>query len=75
MPSIAEGKSDDKGMFEYSGLEPGEYSVCFANDRGKGDSCANVKVGRKGVIRGATVFDEARKSKKHGYVGHITLLR
>ncbi|MCF8512192.1 MAG: hypothetical protein K9G43_12135 [Rhodobacteraceae bacterium] len=73
--AIMEDKSDDKGMLEFSGLEPGEYSVCFADDEGKGDSCADVKVDKEGVIRGQTVFDEKRKAANPEYTGHVTLLR
>lgn len=72
---IAEGKSDDKGMLEVSGLEPGEYSVCFAEDEGKGDSCADVKVDKEGTIRAQTVFDEKLKAANPEYTGHVTLLR
>jgi hypothetical protein len=72
---IAEDKSDDKGMLEVSGLEPGEYSVCFAEDEGKGESCADVKVGKEGVIRAQTVFDKELEARKRNYGGHITLLR
>lgn len=72
---IAEGKSDEEGMLEFSGLEPGEYSVCFAEDAGKGDSCADVKVGKEGVIRAQTVFDEKLKAANPEYTGHVTLLR
>jgi hypothetical protein len=71
---IAKDKSDDKGMLEFSGLEPGEYSVCFADDEGKGESCADVKVGEKGVIRGETVFDKERQAANAEYKGHILLL-
>lgn len=80
--SISKGKSDDKGMLEFSGLEPGEYSVCFAEDEGKGDSCADAKVRFKAgtelsdvVIRVQTVFDERRKAANPNYVGHVILLR
>ncbi len=72
---IAEDKSDDKGMLEFSGLEPGEYSVCFAEDEGKGDSCADVKVDKEGTIRAQTVFDEKLKAANPEYTGHVTLLR
>ena len=79
---IAEGKSDDKGMLEFIGLEPGEYSICFAEDEGKGDSCADAKVRFKAgtelsdvVIRVQTVFDEKRKAANPNYVGHVILLR
>ncbi len=72
---IADDKSDDKGMLEFSGLEPGAYSVCFAEDAGKGDSCADVKVGKNGTIRAQTVFDEKLKAANRNYVGHVTLLR
>lgn len=72
---IAEDKSDDNGMLEVSGLEPGEYSVCFAEDEGKGESCADVKVDKEGTIRAQTLFDDKRKAANHNYVGHVTLLR
>lgn len=72
---IATATSDDKGMFEVSGLEPGEYFFCFAKDRSKGESCAITKVDKEGTVRGQTVFDEERKAAKHNYVGHVTLLR
>ena len=72
---IAKGVSDDNGMFEHKGLEPGEYSVCFADDEGKGDSCADVKVDKEGTIRGQTVFDEKLKAANPEYTGHVTLLR
>lgn len=79
---IAEDKSDDKGMLEFIGLEPGEYSICFAEDEGKGDSCADAKVRFKAgtelsdvVIRVQTVFDEKRKAANPNYVGHVILLR
>lgn len=73
--AITKGKSDDNGTLEFSGLEPGEYSVCFADDEGKGDSCADVTVGKEGVIRAQTVFDEERKAANHDYVGHVILMR
>ena len=72
---IAKGVSDDNGMFEHKGLEPGEYSVCFADDRGKGESCADVKVGKNGTIRAQTLFDEKRKAANPEYTGHVILLR
>jgi hypothetical protein len=72
---IAKATSDEEGNFKYKGLEPGAYSVCFESDRGNGSSCADVEVGKEGMIRGQTVFDETRKSRKHNYVGHVTLLR
>ena len=72
---IAKGVSDSGGKFEHKGLEPGEYSVCFASDTGKGESCADARVGKEGVIRGTAVMDEKRKTGKHSYVGHVTLLR
>ena len=72
---IAKGVSDDNGMFEHKGLEPGEYSVCFADDEGKGDSCADVKVDKEGTIRAQTVFDEKLKAANPEYTGHVILMR
>ena len=72
---IAKGVSDSGGKFEHKGLEAGEYSVCFASDTGKGESCADARVGKDGVIRGTTVMDDKRKTGKQSYVGHVTLLR
>jgi hypothetical protein len=72
---IARGTSDGEGNIIFKGLEPGEYSICFAADRGDGGSCADVTVGKDGTIRAQTVFDEKRKAKRHNYVGHVTLLR
>lgn len=72
---IAKGTSNEEGNLEYTGLEPGAYSVCFADDEGKGGSCADVRVGKKGTIRAQTVFDEKRKEANPEYTGHVTLLR
>ena len=74
---IAKGVSDASGNFEHKGLQAGDYAVCFASDRGDGESCADAKVGKDGVIRGKAVNDpdRAKASKKHNYVGHVTLLR
>ena len=74
---IAKGVSDVSGNFEHKGLQAGDYAVCFASDKGDGESCADAKVGKDGVIRGKAVNDpdRAKASKKHNYVGHVTLLR
>ena len=74
---IAKGVSDARGNFEHKGLEAGDYAVCFASDKGDGESCTDARVGKDGVIRGKAVNDpdRAKASKKHNYVGHVTLLR
>ena len=65
----------EKGALEFAGLEPVEYSVCFADDEGRGESCADVTVGKDGAIRGETVFDKKRQAANAEYQGHVTLLR
>ena len=70
---VKSAKSDDNGSFAFQGLEAGNYRVCLEN----GTGCADTTVGKNGTIHGLTVFDEdrAKASKKHNYVGHVTLLR
>lgn len=48
--------------------------IASLND-GKGESCADVTVGKEGTIRAQTVFDENMKAANHNQVGHVTLLR
>ena len=69
---IGNATSDENGMFKFNKLEPGAYTFCFADDRGRGGSCAEAEVGE---VCGMAEFDEERKATNRNYVGHVTLLR
>lgn len=62
---IAEGVSDKKGQIIFKDLEPGKYIVTVGDNKPQNFT---IRKGDNGIV--VIVF-----SKKHNYVGHVTLLR